>query len=422
MKLFRTLFGSAAAAACLLASIWWARHATGVERPAAPLDPVAARYRSMKAAAQRYSGQPLEGADGGASRTVDPSVDPRPALAAEAPFPKALAHERVYEFGRMLIGEQKVHHFRIENQGAGPLVIAKGPTECKCTISNLPTRSVPPGGSVDVEVAWAPRESDPTFEKSAIIWTNDPELPEIRFRVSGKVAQALVVLPKAWHAGLVAEDQEGKAVGSVVSDLEAGFKILSVESPDPNVKVTYKPMSASALDRLAMLGGYEFTVHVGNGIPLGTFRRRLKILTSLEPKALIEVELTATRPGPIRILSAGTAHWSAEKSLLNLGRFRHEDGYRTEVPAYIYHMPGPFRLLGVKSSDGFVKVSVEANPDGDGDKNVKSGERQGVRFVFEVPPGSPPVNYFTQKPVHVTLETNHPVLKTIDFDLQFVSL
>jgi hypothetical protein len=186
------------------------------------------------------------------------------------------------------------------------------------------------------------------------------------------------------------------------------------------VKISYKPMSASALDRLGMLGGHEFTARVGNGIPLGTFRTRLKILTSLEPKTPLAVELTATRPGPIHILSAGTAHWSPEKSLLNLGRFRHEDGYRTEVPAYIYHMPGPFRVLGVKSSDGFVKVSVEPNP-GSGSES-KSGDRQGVRFVFEVPPGSPPVNYFTQKPVHVTLETNHPVLKTIDFDLQFVSL
>ncbi len=381
-------------------------------------------YRAMKAGAARQAGRPLPESDGvadaAAAQSVDPSVDPRPALAAEAPFPKAIAGERVYEFGRMGIGERRIHRFRIENQGAGPLAIAKGPTECKCTISNLPSRVVPPGGSAEVEVAWAPREADPTFEKSAVIWTNDPDLPEIRFRVAGKVARALAVSPTAWHAGIVTEDQEGKAVGSVVSDLEAGFKILSVESPDPSVKVTYKPMSAAALDRLGVLGGYELTVRVGNGIPLGTFRTRLKILTSLEPKAPLEVELTATRPGPIRILSAGTAHWTAEKGLLNLGRFRHEDGYRTEVPAYIYHMQGPFRVLGVKSSDAFVKVSVEPNPASDIES--QSGDRQGVRFVFEVPPGSPPVNYFTQKPVHVTLETNHPVLKTIDFDLQFVSL
>ncbi len=418
MKLFRTLLGSAVALASVTASIWWARYATGVERPAAAPDPVTARYRSMKAAAQRYSGQPFEEADG-ASRTIDPSVDPRPALAAGAPFPKAIACERLYEFGRMGIGERKVHRFRIENRGAAPLVIAKGPTECKCTISNLSARSVPPGGSADVEVAWAPREAEPAFEKSAIIWTNDPELPEIRFRIAGKVARALAVTPTAWHAGLVAEDQEGKAVGMVVSDLDAGFKILSVESPDPNVKATYKPLSAAALDRLGMLGGYEFTVRVGNGIPLGPFRARLKIVTSLEPKTPLPIEVTARRPGPIRILSAGTAHWSAEKSLLNLGRFRHEEGCRTELPAYIDHMPGEFRVLGVKSTDTFVKVSVEPNASGD---TKAGGDQQAVRFVFEVPPGSPPVNYFTQRPVHITVETNHPVLKTIGFDLQFVSL
>jgi hypothetical protein len=78
-------------------------------------------------------------------------------------------------------------------------------------------------------------------------------------------------------------------------------------------------------------------------------------------------------------------------------------------------MKDKFQLLGVKSSDSFVKVSLEPNP------AISNGAQQGVRFVFEVPPGSPPVNYMTRKPVHVTVNTNHPQLKDLDFDLQFVS-
>ena len=35
-------------------------------------------------------------------------------------------------------------------------------------------------------------------------------------------------------------------------------------------------------------------------------------------------------------------------------------------------------MLGVKSSDSFVKVSVEPNP------AAGSGENEGIRFVFEV--------------------------------------
>jgi hypothetical protein len=80
-------------------------------------------------------------------------------------------------------------------------------------------------------------------------------------------------------------------------------------------------------------------------------------------------------------------------------------------------MRGEFRILGVKSTDSFVKVSLEPNR-ADGSQP----DKQLVRFLFEVLPNSPPVNYFTQKPAHVTVRTNHPMLKTIDFDLQFVSM
>jgi len=98
-----------------------------------------------------------------------------------------------------------------------------------------------------------------------------------------------------------------------------------------------------------------------------------------------------------------------------MGRFRHEMGSKTAVPALVYAMQGKFQLLGVKSSDNFVKVSLEPNPE------IGTGAQQAVRFVFEVPPGASPFNCLARKPVHVTVNTNHPQLKDLDFDLQFVS-
>jgi hypothetical protein len=269
--------------------------------------------------------------------------------------------------------------------------------------------------SGEVEVTWTPREADPRFEKSAIIWTNDPQLPEIQFRVVGSVGRMVTVSPAEWHAGTVAEDHDGKATGIVGSAQHPDFKIASIDQADPNVTVTYKPMSASALKRSGLVGGYEFTATVGKKIAIGQFRSRVRIATSLE-KTPVDVELTAVRQGPIRFLMAENARWNSGKSLLNLGRFRHEVGVKTALSAYVYDMKEKFQVLGAKSTDNFVKVSVEPSPESG------TGEQQGIRFVFEVPPGSPPVNYFTQQPVRVTVQTNHPVLKTIDFDLQFVSL
>ena len=73
-------------------------------------------------------------------------------------------------------------------------------------------------------------------------------------------------------------------------------------------------------------------------------------------------------------------------------------------------------VIPMNSTDSFVTVSLEPSRSSDAEK------QQLVRFLFEVLPGSPPVNYFTQKPAHVTVLTNHPSLKKIDFDLQFVSM
>jgi hypothetical protein len=411
----RTLvFGIVSAVVGLSATVWLSRYGPWAnQRPSAP-HYLVSRLQEMKDGAARQAGASHAARDGASRR--DPSVDERPAVADQEPLPRAVASDRVFEFGRMAIGERKTHRFRLKNEGPGSLTVARGPAECKCTISAVSVREIPPGGFADVELTWAPLEADPAFEKSAIIWTNDPKLSEIHFRIAGKVGRSLAVSPTTWHAGTVAEDHDGKAVGTIVSEIGKSFKILSVEPHDPNIKVSYKAMSEGALKRVGMLSGYEFTTTISNRIPIGSFRSRLSILTTLEPKTPVEVDLTAVRPGPIRILSAGNAHWDPEKMLLNLGRFRHEIGIKTVLPACIYDMRGQLRMLGVSSSDSFVKLSLEPSP-GSG-----TDAPQYVRFVFEVLPGSPPVNYFTQKPVHVTVQTNHPTLKKIDFDLQFVSM
>src|SRR5580704_16616802 len=264
-------FGMVVSIVCASAAIWAARFAPWVERSAAAPNPLVNRLREMKEGAARRAGKTLE-AGGGEARNPDPAVDVRPPIADQGPFPLAATGERAYQFGHMRIGERRTHHFRIENKGQAPLLIAKGPTECKCTISNLMTHEVAPGGFADVEVAWTPRESEPTFEKAAVVWTNDPNLSEIRFRIAGKVGRAVAVSPTAWHAGIVAEDQDGKAVGLVVSEVDAAFKILSVEPSDLHVRVSYKPMTSSSLDRVKMLADYEFTATVGKGIPIGNFR------------------------------------------------------------------------------------------------------------------------------------------------------
>ena len=422
MRPLGVMFGIVVATSVVSTTVWLTRYTPWVQQRPVAEDPIISRLREMKEGADRQAGLKPETADDTAKNS-DSAIELRPQIADKPPFPKAVIGDRVFEFGRMGINEEKKHAFRIENKGQAPLVIAKGPTECKCTISNVSNHEVAPGGFADVEINWTPREPDPVFEKTAIIWTNDPALSEIHFGVSGKVVPPLEVSPRAWNAGNVTEDQDGKAVGTVTSAINGDFKIVSVEPSDPNLKVNYRTDVPERPDARKMRAGYEFTVTVGKSIRLGRFRSRLKILTSLPGKNAVDVDVTALRSGPIRFLPAvpivGTAYWNSEKLLLNMGRFRHEVGTKTALPALVYAMKDKFQMLAVKSSDSFVKVSVEPNPE-IGKREQEHGQRQ-VRFIFEVPPGSPPVNYLTGKPVHVTVKTNHPHTQGHRFRSTFVS-
>jgi len=72
-------------------------------------------------------------------------------------------------------------------------------------------------------------------------------------------------------------------------------------------------------------------------------------------------------------------------------------------------------LLDVDSNVTFLKVSLEPDP------AIAKGGQQGVRFIVEVPPGSPPLARPAFDPVRVNIRTNHPQLLEIAFDVAFVS-
>ena len=140
----------------------------------------------------------------------------------------------------------------------------------------------------------------------------------------------------------------------------------------------------------------------------------MKIHTTLEGNKTIDVEVTAVRSGPILFLPPrgnSRAYWNSEKSLINIGRFPHETGCKVVLPALIYGSKEKFKDLRVEKDADLVQVSTEPNPE------IGAGEQQGVNFVFEVPPGSPPVTRIAPDGVHITLITNHPKLKELTFQL-----
>lgn len=171
---------------------------------------------------------------------------------------------------------------------------------------------------------------------------------------------------------------------------------------------------------MGIRGGYEFTATVGKGIQLGPWRSLVRIFTTMKEANPIEVQLTAKRSGPVMFLPAiainGSAHFDSEKMQLNLERFPRERGSKAVVPAIVSSMKDEFRILTVSSASyPFIKVSLER------EAGIASGRAQGVRFVFEIPPNAPAATHMVRDPIHVTVTTNHPSLREIDFTVAFVA-
>jgi Protein of unknown function (DUF1573) len=416
MRVVGAVLGVVLGMGALAGTIWCARYAPWVER-IPPHLPLGARPPAGVTAAPPPA---VEQANAAAARAAaeesKKEAKKRPAIVDKAPFPKAVTvGPRVHEFGTMALNEEMKHTFTISNKGEGQLDLEVGPSSCKCTVGNLSKKNVMPGEKVDVELTWRGKEVSNNFAQQATIWTSDPDSPEINFKVYGKVAEKYVVIPeKAWHVGHVTDVQEGVTTGQVASMIDK-FQIISVDSTNPHVKVTFVPLDSITLMSLKGKAGYQFTVKVDRDMPMGTIRVPIRIHTTLEGNKTIEIDVTGTRSGPMLFLPPiGKGMWVAEKSRLNMGRVKHEDGSVVKLPAIIYGTKEKFKVLKTTTDADYLKVSVEPNPE------IARGEQQGVYFVFELPPGSPSVTRINPNGVHITLETNHPKLKDLHFEVEFI--
>jgi hypothetical protein len=412
MRVVGAVLGVVLGVGALAGTIWVARYSPWVDQPP---------HGSLTKVGQQAPVPPPV-AEGKADKSPHPAPKQeekpgpvRPRVADKAPFPKVATAERVFEFGAMGVNEERKHSFKIRNKGEGPLELEVGPCTCKCTLSGLSKKKVPPGESVDVELTWKPIEVASNFAQQCTIWTSDPDSPDVMFKVYGEVAQKYHVVPeKAWHAGHVTDAQDGSTTAQIYSSVEK-FAIKSVDSGSPHVKVTFVPLDMIQLMSLKVKAGYEFKINVDRGVAMGQFRVPVHIHTTLEGNRTIEIDVTGSRSGPVLFLPPwGKAIWNAEKSWLNLGRVDHVKGAKVVLPAIVYGIKDKFKVLKTTSDADFLNVSTQPNPE------ISTGEQQGVNFIFEIPAGSPPVTRVTPNAVHVTIETNHPRLKKMEFQLEFV--
>lgn len=332
-------------------------------------------------------------------------------LTTEGPHPTAVLEEELFNFGEMALEETGTHAFVIKNEGDVELKLAKGPVQCKCTISGLKQEMIPPGGEASIELEYTPKALG-EFGQGAIIWTNDPMNPELRIRVEGKMVSALEISPDTgWNLGTVSDAGPLELLGDISSSIETPFDITSIETSSDAVKIEAVPLTEEDKERLNAKTGYHLIGSYHPSEESGNFLESITIHTTHEKKPIIEFKVKGNRPGPISIIGPG---WNAGTRSLNLGRIGVEEAHTQRLVFMVEPTEEEVKFTKTETSPSFIKASVKA------EENAPDAARHRFTFIVEIPKGSPKGIWNLKKPGEITLKTNHPKLGVININLQMI--
>jgi hypothetical protein len=196
-----------------------------------------------------------------------------------ASSPKIQVDESEHDFGTIKAGEEIAHEFRFTNTGTADLIITDVKTSCGCTAAVTSAKTIAPGEAGSLKVTFKSAGRKGRQNKTATIFSNDPEQPKLAVRMSGSVDPGqqpeIAVAPLSLDIGVV--EPGGKSVREITitnrgaADLQidglVGRNNVSVLGADPDqARRTLKPNESA-----------KFQVEAAPSMQSGIFQGYLQI-------------------------------------------------------------------------------------------------------------------------------------------------
>jgi len=335
-----------------------------------------------------------------------------------APGPRLSIDRAEFDFGVMDIDAEMSHDFTFTNEGATALELTAGDTSCKCTLSEVDAKTIPPGESGVVTLTWSATGLGP-YRQTATVHSNDPARPRVELVVSGRVTSAVRTVPDELVFTQVSAGEPATAeiplFGYLEEPLEVtGFELVHGDTAD-YFDVQFVPLDPAALEEeTEATSGVLVKVTVKPGLPLGPFRQTIRVGTGLADAPEIEIPVRGRVTSDIMVVGPG---WNREHNILDLGTVPSSEGTRRQL---LLIARGPHRR---EVSFSPVEVFPEV-------LNVKIGETKPVgdgqvlhtQLVIEIPEGTPPVNHLGSeegKLGTILLDTGHPEAKQLQIRIRF---
>lgn len=332
-----------------------------------------------------------------------------PAAISESSQPHVVADEMVHDFGIMEPLTMGRYSFAVRNDGTGPLVLRKGPTTCKCTLSNLSNSEIAPGEVGAVVLDWNSGR-DLLYSHEATIYTNDPQLDELHFRVTGNVRQRIGVAPASVSFGGIEPSGRGEASIILYSQVWDAFDVVGGECSIADV--TWKVSDVTSDD--AVIGDVLFarkvTLTARSAKSQGQFSGQLRLNVQPTEGDVEILELPVNGQVFRRLAIYGPS--ITVDGVIDVGQV---DQGQSKIVRLLLKVRDPdrdLRVTGVAARPELIKARVLPYEG----ETSESGLRH---LEVEIPADAAPCSYLGVPLGDLKIEFDHPRIPSLDLKVKF---
>ena len=330
---------------------------------------------------------------------------------ASGPTPTAVLEQSVHEFGSMLLEEKGRHAFVIRNEGQAPLKLKFKKSTCKCTVPTIPDGGISVGESVEVVLDWETQYLSEDFSQHAVLWTNDPENPELTLQVVGKVVPFLTSVPPfPWMVGNIKEGEDATFAGVIASGSDE-FEILSVESSEDWLTVEVERVDPAELKPLDanVVSGYQVRGRIRPEMVIGRFEARLTINTNLDVEDTPTGSVIGARSGPFSIIGPS---WLGREMTLAMGDVASDQGKAMTLALFTDRQDDPVEIKSLTAVPDVLEVALVR------DESFQTPVREKYDLTFRMPPELRPKRFIGDDRIDVTITTNRAGMEEVRLSVE----
>ncbi len=148
------------------------------------------------------------------------------------------------------------HTFMVRNEGDAPLKIVKAGASCKCTVSVLPSRDIPPGMGGPIEIESRTEGIEGPFYHAAAFRTNDPRTPRFELAIHGRICRYVATSPPSIYATGLKRGEPVELSALIYSEAWDDFSLTNSLSTIEGLSWELRPASPERLENRHARSGY----------------------------------------------------------------------------------------------------------------------------------------------------------------------